>query len=35
MSLALSGIFGTVFMAVIIGLIAGIFIKKEPEPTQV
>lgn len=30
---ALSGIFSSIFMAVIIGLIAGIFIKKEQEPS--
>lgn len=32
--LAMSGIFGTVILSVIIGLIAAIFIRKNPDPTQ-
>jgi len=34
MKFAISGLFGSVFMAVIVGLIAAIFIKKDPEPLQ-
>lgn len=32
--LAMSGLFGTVIISVIIGLIAAIFIRKNPDPTQ-
>lgn len=32
--LALSGVFGAVFMSVIVGLIAAIFIKRKPETAQ-
>lgn len=32
--LAISGVFGTVILSVIIGLLAAIFIRKNPDPTQ-
>lgn len=32
--LAMSGVFGTIILSVIIGLIAAIFIRKNPDPTQ-
>lgn len=32
--LAMSGLFGTVIISVIIGLLAAIFIRKNPDPTQ-
>jgi len=34
LGLAMSGLIGTVVISVIIGLIAAIFIRKKPEPTQ-
>jgi hypothetical protein len=34
MGLAMSGLFGTVVFSVIVGLLAAIFIRKKPEPTQ-